>query len=64
MTQAEEDTNSILTIMPIGHSTQCGNAVTQPGGKLLNQAMQVMSPHDQMLNQFVRFRVYSNKIQI
>ena len=35
---------------------QCGNAVTQPGGKLLNQAMQVMSPDDQMLNQYLKFR--------
>ena len=28
--------------------------VTQPGGQLLIQAVQVMSPDDQMLNQFAK----------
>ena len=57
MTLADEDTNSILT--DNANRAFQGNVatrVTQPGGQLWNQAMQVMSPDDQMLDQFVKFR--------
>ena len=39
--------------------------MTQPGGQLWNQAMQVMSPDDQIFNQFgTNQNAYSNEIQI
>ena len=53
MTLADEDTNSILT--DNANRAFQGNAamrVTQLGGQLWNQAMQVTSPDDQILNQF------------
>ena len=53
MTLADEDTNSILT--DNANRAFQGNIairVTQPGGQLWNQAMQFMSPDDQILNQF------------
>ena len=51
MTLADEDTNSILT--DNANRAFQGNAamrVTQLGGQLWNQAMQVTSPDDQILN--------------
>ena len=53
MTLADEDTNSILT--DNANRAFQGNVamrVTQPGGQLWNQAMQFLSPDDQILNQF------------
>ena len=53
MTLADEDTNSMLT--DNANRAIQGNAamqVAQPGGQLWNQAMQVMCPYDQILNQF------------
>ena len=52
MTLADEDANSILT--DNANRAFRGNVamqVVQPGGQLWNQAMQVMSPDDQNLNQ-------------
>ena len=51
VTLADEDTNSILTDK--ANRTFQGNVatrVTQPGGQLWNQAMQVKLPYDQLLN--------------
>ena len=50
---SDEDTNSILTDNA-NRAIQgyLAMQVTQPGGQLWNQAMQVMSPDDQILNQF------------
>ena len=53
MTLADEDTNSILT--DNAKRAFQGNVaarVTQPGGQLWNQAMQVTLPDNQILNQF------------
>ena len=53
VTLADEYTNSILT--DNANRALQGNVtmrVTQPGGQLWNQAMQVTSSDDQMLNQF------------
>ena len=53
MTLADEDTNSILT--DNANRALQGNVamrVTQPGGQLWNQAMQVTSSDDQILNSF------------
>ena len=62
MTLADEDTNSILT--DNANRAFQGN-VTQPGGQLWNQAMQVMSPDDQIFNQFgTNQNAYSNEIPI
>ena len=49
MTLADEDTNPILT--DDANRTFQGNVamqVTQPGGQLWNQTMQVRSPNDQI----------------
>ena len=53
MTLADEDTNSKLT--DNANRAFQGNVamrVTQPGGQFWNQAMQVTSPDDPILNQF------------
>ena len=53
MTLADEYTNSILT--DNANRALQGNVamrVTQPGGQLWNQAMQVTSSDDQILNSF------------
>ena len=51
MTLADEDTNSILTDNA-NRAIQgyLAMQVTQPGGQLWNQAMQVTSPDDQILD--------------
>ena len=66
VTLADEDTNSILTDN-VNRAFQCNVAmrVTQLGGQLWNQAMQVTSPDDQVLNQFgTNQNAYSSEIQI
>ena len=51
MTLADEDTNSILTdIANRAFQVNVAVRVTQPGGQLWNQAIQVASPDDQILN--------------
>ena len=58
VTLADEDTNSILT--DNANRAFQGNVavqVTQPGGELWNQAMQVTSPDDQILKKLQQIRV-------
>ena len=51
MTLGDEDTNSILTDSTNGaFQGNVAMRVTQPGGQLWNQAMQVTLPDDQILN--------------
>ena len=50
MTLADKDTNSIPTnTAKRAFQGNVAMQVTQPGGQLWNQAMQVMSPDDQTL---------------
>ena len=53
MTLADEDTNSIRTDnAKRAFQGNVATQVTQPGGQLWNQAMQLIWPDDQILNQF------------